>query len=97
VSALLNLKFKLFLLDFRKVEKFSSHVLGFTLGVIKSVLTNSDSGSRIFARGLSGMYIEIMQKALTITDVEQEAADLYGNGIKEIKIIPRFDIRESNT
>lgn len=97
VSALLNMKFKLFLLDFRKVEKFSSHVLGFTLGVIKSVLANSDGGARIFARGLNDMYIEIMQKALTIEDVEQEAIDLYGKGIKEIKIIPMLNKVEGNS
>jgi hypothetical protein len=87
ISKLLDMKFKLFLLDFRMVNKFSSHIFGFTLGIIKSVLTNVDCDSRIFVRGLGSVQVEMMQKAICMLDVTGEDRDLYGIDIKEVKLV----------
>jgi hypothetical protein len=87
VSDLLNMKFKLFLLDFRMVNKFSSHIFGFTLGIVKSVLSNVGNGSRVFVRGLGPDNVEMVGKAILIFKASQEDIDLYGKDIYEVKIV----------
>lgn len=83
VVALMQFGFTHFIFDFMDVSKFSSSVLGFTLGLVRAV---KESGGKIYVRNLTPEARNMLQYSVTMLHSDELKSLLSTENLQSVEV-----------